>query len=157
MDVIDYARIGYEAYGADREWKNYAGDPMPTWEELPTPQRQAWIAATSAITVKHLGEVYDDLAKPSATKMIDAMKLPAEADPLAGLAPGRIVHVFELRGDGTWFPPLAGIVASVDVTGGRPTGRINAGVWQRDGSLVPAQGVPFGSGDFRYWTWPARV
>lgn len=156
MDVIDYARIGYEAYGADREWKNYAGDPMPTWEELPTPQRQGWIAAASAITVKHLAEVYDDLAKPSATKMIDAtMKLPAEADPLAGLAPGRIVHVYERLPDDSLLGPMAAVVASV--YNGPRAGLINAGVWRADGHVFPVAGIPYFESDFRYWVWPPRA
>lgn len=39
------ARDAYEAYSDEVEWKNYLGTPMPQWDALPTPIKQAWAAA----------------------------------------------------------------------------------------------------------------
>lgn len=46
---MDLARIGYNAYGDKAEWKNYAGDPMPQWEELPQHIRDKWRSAAKAM------------------------------------------------------------------------------------------------------------
>ncbi|MGL5936906.1 MAG: hypothetical protein ACRCZI_14925 [Cetobacterium sp.] len=43
------AQVGYEAYSKSVGNKNYLGEDMPTWKELPTPQKVAWIEATAAI------------------------------------------------------------------------------------------------------------
>jgi len=45
----DLAHIGYDAYGAAADWKNYQGKPMPKWDELPPDIRMKWRAATAAI------------------------------------------------------------------------------------------------------------
>lgn len=42
MTVEAMARQAYRAYGDYVDWKNYAGDPMPPWEELPLQVRIAW-------------------------------------------------------------------------------------------------------------------
>lgn len=42
----DLARQAYEAYGATTDYKNFMGDPMPTWRELPLRIREAWVAAS---------------------------------------------------------------------------------------------------------------
>jgi hypothetical protein len=46
---LELAEVGYQAYGDWAEWKNYRGDPMPRWGELPEPQRLAWVAAAGAM------------------------------------------------------------------------------------------------------------
>lgn len=43
------AALGYDAYGRSTGWKNFLGDPMPKWEELPRPIQEAWMAAAVAI------------------------------------------------------------------------------------------------------------
>ena len=43
------ARIAYTAYGRQVGFKNFMGDPMPLFAELPENTRQAWIAAAGAI------------------------------------------------------------------------------------------------------------
>jgi hypothetical protein len=48
-EPLDLARIGYGAYGDDTDWTNYAGHPMPSWQELPAPHKRAWVAAAEAI------------------------------------------------------------------------------------------------------------
>jgi len=42
----DLARQAYEAYGATTDHKNFLGQPMPTWEQLPPKIQQAWVAAS---------------------------------------------------------------------------------------------------------------
>lgn len=48
-DYEPVARGGYNDYGDYVEWKNYAGLPMPTWEQLPAKIQGAWKAATKKI------------------------------------------------------------------------------------------------------------
>lgn len=43
------ARIAYTAYGRVTEFKNFRGDPMPVFDELPEQIKQAWIAAAGVI------------------------------------------------------------------------------------------------------------
>ena len=42
----------YQAYGESTEWKNFRGDKMPEWEELPESIQKAWRAASIAV-VEH--------------------------------------------------------------------------------------------------------
>lgn len=51
----DLAKIAYEAYGKSTGGLNYQGLPMPAWEELPEPIRQAWDAASQAVLRASLG------------------------------------------------------------------------------------------------------
>jgi hypothetical protein len=46
---LEYAKIAYAAYGAETDYKNYQGLPMPTWDELPDKIKLAWIAAATAV------------------------------------------------------------------------------------------------------------
>ncbi|MBP2703514.1 hypothetical protein JOL79_06840 [Microbispora sp. RL4-1S] len=46
---LDLAEVAYRAYGGFTDWTNYAGNPMPSWRELPAPQRNAWVAAAEAV------------------------------------------------------------------------------------------------------------
>lgn len=49
VDLIELARIAYNAYGENRDWTNFKGDPMPKWEVLPEPQQIGWIAVAVAV------------------------------------------------------------------------------------------------------------
>lgn len=49
LDLEVLGRLGYDAYGDFTGWKDFRGDPMPTWAELPAPQREAWYAGASAM------------------------------------------------------------------------------------------------------------
>lgn len=40
------ARDSYYAYGGVTDFKNFQGNPMPEWGELPEKIQQAWIAAS---------------------------------------------------------------------------------------------------------------
>lgn len=50
FDYTYLGKVGYDAYGADADWKNYQGKPMPKWEELPADIRRKWTVAAKAIT-----------------------------------------------------------------------------------------------------------
>lgn len=43
------AQIAYSAYGRKVDFKNYQGNPMPMFHELPPNIRDAWIAAADVI------------------------------------------------------------------------------------------------------------
>lgn len=43
------ARIAYTAYGRKTGFKNFRGDPMPAFDDLPETIRDAWIAAAGVI------------------------------------------------------------------------------------------------------------
>jgi hypothetical protein len=49
IDPVNFPRIAYEAYGDRAGWKNYRGDAMPAWADLPPPIRLCWEAATTKI------------------------------------------------------------------------------------------------------------
>lgn len=42
---VDQAKAAYHRYGMVTDFKNFQGNPMPTWEELPTRIQTAWVAA----------------------------------------------------------------------------------------------------------------
>lgn len=42
-------QTAYEAYGNKTDWKNFQGDPMPKWKDLPTAIQEAWHAAVMAV------------------------------------------------------------------------------------------------------------
>jgi hypothetical protein len=39
----------YAAYGQSVGWKNFAGNPMPEWHELPERIQEAWRASVRAV------------------------------------------------------------------------------------------------------------
>ncbi len=43
------ARVAYHAYGEHTDFKNFQGNPMPKWEELPDRIRGAWRQAAAAV------------------------------------------------------------------------------------------------------------
>lgn len=43
------ARIAYTAYGRKVNFRNFQGDPMPSFDELPQAIRDAWIASAGVI------------------------------------------------------------------------------------------------------------
>ncbi len=40
--ILQLARIAYGAYGEATNFKNFRGEPMPIWEELPDEIQKAW-------------------------------------------------------------------------------------------------------------------
>jgi hypothetical protein len=47
------ARIAYEAYGRTTDFKNFRGEPMPKFDDLPEQIRRAWVNAAAAVTCDH--------------------------------------------------------------------------------------------------------
>lgn len=48
-DIVKIAQAAYAAYGESTDNKNFQGDEMPTWEDLPSAIKRAWMAAVEAI------------------------------------------------------------------------------------------------------------
>lgn len=48
-DIETIAREAYEAYGHSTGGKNFQGDPMPEWGDLPDAIRAAWRAAVERV------------------------------------------------------------------------------------------------------------
>lgn len=48
MTLTNRGQIAYEAYGRVTDHKNYRGEPMPAWDDLPEPIKLAWIQAAVA-------------------------------------------------------------------------------------------------------------
>lgn len=61
------ARIAYEAYAKATGGRNFFGNPMPEWEELPQSIRDAWDCAVGAVeyerTCKNEAADFDDAAR----------------------------------------------------------------------------------------------
>jgi hypothetical protein len=51
MDEKELALIAYTAYGRVTDFKNFQGNPMPQWAELPEKIQEAWIASVQAVLV----------------------------------------------------------------------------------------------------------
>lgn len=52
--MTTYAQIAYEAYAAHQGWKNYAGQPIPTWELVRADIQEAWAVAMDAVFAAQL-------------------------------------------------------------------------------------------------------
>lgn len=49
MDLIYLAKAAYEGYGKYTNNKNFRGDGMPEWDELPETIQFAWAAAAGVL------------------------------------------------------------------------------------------------------------
>lgn len=49
LDFVEYAERAYVAYGDKADWKNFKGDPMPAWGDLPPNIHTYWTAAVTQI------------------------------------------------------------------------------------------------------------
>ena len=49
MDNKSLGQIAFEAYGDNREWKDWRGNTMPQWNEVGSHIRIAWEAAAWAV------------------------------------------------------------------------------------------------------------
>lgn len=61
-DAMTLGRNAYMRYGAVTDFKNFRGDPMPSWSELPDQIRLAWIAA--AVVPAHTSNPYPESYNP---------------------------------------------------------------------------------------------
>ncbi|MEV5819316.1 hypothetical protein AB0L22_09085 [Micromonospora haikouensis] len=64
-DSVELAQVAYQAYGEAVGFKNYLGDPMPTWDDLGDTIQQAWTGAAEAIRDR----LERDLLQSSITRM----------------------------------------------------------------------------------------
>jgi hypothetical protein len=46
---VELAKVAYRAYSATTGNKNFQGNPMPAWDDLPETIREAWAAAAEAV------------------------------------------------------------------------------------------------------------
>ncbi len=46
------ARVAYKAYGQVTDFKNFRGEPMPEFDQLPETIQKAWVEASKAAVVK---------------------------------------------------------------------------------------------------------
>ena len=49
MDLDRLARAAYEAYGRNRQWRDYRDEPLPVYDELGEGIRAGWQAAAGAV------------------------------------------------------------------------------------------------------------
>lgn len=49
LDTNAIAQLGYEAYSRSTNNKNFRGQEMPKFDELPAAIKNAWVAATEEI------------------------------------------------------------------------------------------------------------
>lgn len=59
LKLHNMARSAYEAYGRTTGNKNFRGDQMPTWDELPAAIVLAWVAAVSNALANFAAAVLD--------------------------------------------------------------------------------------------------
>lgn len=46
---MNFAKVGYDAYGESVDWKAYNGERMPDWDALPERIKAAWVVATDKV------------------------------------------------------------------------------------------------------------
>ena len=51
----DAGRIAYVAYGRKAQWKNFRGEAMLSWGELPEGVKACWRSAAEAVTAVCIG------------------------------------------------------------------------------------------------------
>lgn len=65
-ELTRIARVGFEAYNEAAGGKNYAGDPIPPWDEVPQHIRDKWKVAAKAIMIqRHKDTLADMVGMPS--------------------------------------------------------------------------------------------
>lgn len=65
VDTINtMAHAAYDAYGDAADWKNFRGDMMPCWDDLPANIRAYWREATKKTIVGVLPCILDAKVEP---------------------------------------------------------------------------------------------
>lgn len=102
--ALEDAQTAYQAYGDSAEWRNFRGEPMPSWPVLPPATRQHWVAAAAATRarVTRQAEVAE---RASGTQGVHAVQV-------------RVTHV---EGPFTTVEPVSGrpFVGEGDLEAGR--------------------------------------
>ncbi len=55
--VMQTACKFYREYGNSAEWKNFQGDPMPIWQDLPPYTKEHWIAVAHKAIEEFVPEI----------------------------------------------------------------------------------------------------
>lgn len=66
MDQYRLARLAYAAYGKTTDFKNFQGNPMPEFDNLPEKIKEAWSAACTSVAadvVEEIAEKVNDLSE----------------------------------------------------------------------------------------------
>jgi hypothetical protein len=62
------AQTAYSAYGSITDYKNYRGEPMPAWDDLPDQIKRAWMSAANAVAAAALAPTAKPLVPWSAVE-----------------------------------------------------------------------------------------
>lgn len=91
----ELAHVGYEAYGESTGHKNYQGQPMPGWNELPDRTQLAWIEATGAILQHNMAGLFNvgSASAPTLGDIVLVAVEPAENNG-SGVAPAIVTRVW---------------------------------------------------------------
>lgn len=76
----------YRAYGASAKWRNFKGDPMPSWESLPPHIKRHW-QAVAVETQNFAREAMVETIKDMVERNVGDATDDAQADLEAGKAP----------------------------------------------------------------------
>ncbi len=57
MNLQELAAKAYDAYGGVTNYKNFQGNPMPKWEDLPDTIKIAWITAVATVVEQTHGRL----------------------------------------------------------------------------------------------------
>jgi hypothetical protein len=58
ITLSDLGKAAYDAYCAAREWKSFAGNPLPQFDRQTEPLQAAWILAAQAARAVPYGETF---------------------------------------------------------------------------------------------------
>ncbi|MBO3463133.1 hypothetical protein G7B40_001465 [Aetokthonos hydrillicola Thurmond2011] len=53
-DFEKLALNAYQAYGKTTNFQDSMGDPVPTWKDLPTKIKQAWVVAVTQVVEDYI-------------------------------------------------------------------------------------------------------
>lgn len=67
MDSEELAQTAYDAYGKAVDYKNYRGEPMPSYPDLGGRIQAAWRAAADAVTLA-LADAHPKLSEGEASR-----------------------------------------------------------------------------------------
>lgn len=77
MNTDTMARKAYHAYGVVTEFRNYKGDPMPKFDELPPKIQEAWVGFAARVAVGGtVEEGYEEYGKIVQGKNFEGRPIP---------------------------------------------------------------------------------
>lgn len=106
LTPLELAAIAYHAYGKTTDFKNFRGEPMPEFHNLPENITQAWTAAVSAVK--------DELLPPTPlTDLYEQLERGVEGHKTSFPKVGReiAVAVTNLQTSKLWFEKALGLIS----------------------------------------------